>query len=351
MRHWRSVFVAKVVFLAGSSTVHDFTPEQSENIDEIITTYLSGDVLTPQQSFKLESWIAASAENRTQLDQMRATWQTLGQRSIALPAFHEADTSERLPRRSSVVGQISRWRTPAWVAAGLAAAFVAFMVQRSVWAPELQGAQHFATTSGQTSNVRLDDGTVIRLGPGSRLDVAAGSGGRDVRLTGQAFFAVTHQAGAPFRVHTLSGDVKVLGTRFNVNSDSARTDLVVVDGRVELSAGTRRVEVTGGEVSHAERGDVAPAIAVSNVYSRLGWMSGAMLFNATPLARVADELEHRFGVRVEVDSSLREHTVTAVFNDRRLPDVIDVVCRVVDANCTTVPDSGLVRMSARSTGM
>jgi ferric-dicitrate binding protein FerR (iron transport regulator) len=80
-------------------------------------------------------------------------------------------------------------------------------------------------------------------------------------------------------------------------------------------------------------------------------MSSTMLFNATPLSRVADEIEHRFGVRVEVDSSLREHTVTAVFTDRRLPDVLDVVCRVVDANCNTVPDSGLVRISAHAVGM
>lgn len=331
--------------------VRDFTPERPESIDEIITMYLSGDVMTPEQSFELDSWIAASADNRTQLEQMRTTWQTLGQRSVALPAFHEVDTSERLPRRSSVVGHISRWRRPVWVTAGLAAALVVFMLQRSVRTSELEGAQHFATTSGQTSNVRLDDGTVVRLAPGSRLDVTAGSGGRDVQLTGQAFFAVTHQAGRAFRVHTLSGDVKVIGTRFNVNSDGARTDLVVVDGRVELSAGTQRVEVVGGQVSHAERGDVAPAVAVPNVYSRLGWMSGTMLFNATPLSRVADEIEHRFGVRVEVDSSLGEHTVTAVFNDRQLPDVLDVVCRIVDASCNSVPDSGLVRISARAAAM
>ena len=189
--------------------MRDFSPERSEDIEELITTYLSGETLTPEQSFELDSWIAASADNRTQLEQMRTAWRILGRRSIALPAFREADTAECLPRRSPIVGHISRWRRPAWVAAGVAAALVAIMVQRSVRTPEVEAARHFVAAPGQSSNVRLDDGTVVRLAPGSRLDVTAGSGGRDVRLTGQAFFAVTHQAGRAFRVHTLSGNVRV----------------------------------------------------------------------------------------------------------------------------------------------
>jgi len=341
-----------IISLLRGDAVHNFVPDKSENIDELLVALVSGDVLTAQQSMVLEAWKAASVDNRVRLEQMRATWNLLGQRSLALPEFRAIDVMARPPRRSaSVIGRIGDWRRPAWVAAGLAAALLVFAINRSTRPTERESVQHYAAVDGQASDIRLDDGTVVHMAPGSTLDVTHGSGGRDVRLTGQAFFAVTHQAGRPFRVHTSSGDIKVLGTRFNVNSDHARTDLVVVDGRVELSTGAHRVQVVGGEISRAEHGDVAPAVAVPDVYSRLGWMSSTMLFNATPLPRVADEIAHRFGVRVQVDSSLDEHTVTAVFNNRPLPDVLDVVCRIIDAKCSIASDSEIVRISAHTAPM
>lgn len=323
--------------------MHEFS---SDSIDEILTILLTGEPLTASQSMELEAWIGKSEDNRAQLEEMRATWQLLGKRSTELPGYQPIDL-KALPvkRQSAVARSIHRWKRTSWIAVGAAAALGAFVIQRSIRS-EADTLQYFAAETGPTSNIRLDDGTVVRLAPGSTLKVSRESRGRDVHLDGQAFFAVTHMAAdRPFRVHTSSGDVRVLGTRFSVTSDRARTDLVVVDGRVELSAGARRVEVTGGEISHAEGGTVAPAIAVPDVYARLAWMGSTMLFNSTPLPRVADEIAHRFGVRVEVDPSLSQHTLTAVFNGGRLPDVLDVVCRVVDARCETSNDGASIRIS------
>jgi transmembrane sensor len=329
--------------------VHASKPD---SIEEILTIVMSGGPLTPQQSVAFDTWIAESADHRARFDQLRATWQVLGRRELELPPYRPIDIAAPSARRPALaIARIGRWRRATWAATGLAAALAAFVVQRSVSLPGSDRVQHYATEAGHTLDVRLEDGTLIRLAPGSRLDVTLGSQGRDVRLKGRAFFAVAHQAGRPFRVHTSSGDVKVLGTRFNVSSDGARLQLVVVDGRVELSSGTRRVEVVGGQVSHAEEGTVAAAVAIPDVYASLEWMGRTMIFNATPLPRVADEIEHRFGVRVEIDSSLAAHTVTAVFNDRRLPDVLDVLCGLVDATCDLEPGSKRVRISARAERM
>lgn len=325
--------------------MHEFS---SDSIDEILTILLTGGRLTPSQSVKFEAWIAEAEDNRAQWGQMRATWQLLGQRSASLPAYRPIEPKAIPDRRQSAVARsIYRWRGAPWIAVGAAAAIGTFVIQRSIGREGADSLQYSASETGPTSTIRLEDGTVVRLAPGSRLHVTRESHGRDVRLDGQAFFAVTHMAGRPFRVHTPSGDVRVLGTRFSVSTHRARTDLVVVDGRVELAAGARRVEVVGGEVSHAEDGNVAPAVAVSDLFARLAWMGGTMLFNATPLPRVADEIAHRFGVRVDVDPSLSQHTVTAVFNDGRLPDVLDVVCRVVDARCEMSDDGASIRISPR----
>ncbi|HUQ98471.1 MAG TPA: FecR domain-containing protein [Gemmatimonadaceae bacterium] len=322
--------------------MHEFS---SDNIDEMLTILLTGGSLTPSQSVTMEAWLAESEDNRSQLEGMLATWQLLGKRSVSLPGYRPIEPKVLpLRHRSAVARSIYKWRRTSWIALGAAAALGTFVIQRTLRG-EADAFQYSVAKTEPTSNIRLEDGTVVRLAPGSRLKVTHNSHGRDAHLDGQAFFAVTHMAGRPFRVHTSSGDVKVLGTRFAVTSDRARTDLVVVDGRVELSTGARRVEVVGGEVSSAERGAVAPAVAVTDVYARLSWMGGTMLFNSTPLPSVAAEIAHRFGVRVDVDPSLRQHTLTAVFNGGSLTDVLDVICRVVDVRCETSPDGATILIS------
>jgi transmembrane sensor len=317
------------------------------DINELLVRLLSGETITPAETARFDAWLAESPENRARVEEMRATWRMLGHRALDLPPYQPIDLPERAPRRTApVIGRITRRRRPAWIAAGLAAALASVVVARTIDREAPVEARTYATTTAETSSVRLEDGTLVRLGPGSRLEVSPGSGGRDVRLQGQAFFAVTRRTDQPFRVHTSAGDVKVLGTRFNVSSGGARTDLVVVDGRVELSAGARRVEVVGGQVSRAERGEVAPA-TTADVYAMLGWMEGTLMFNATPLPRVADEIAHRFGVHVEIDSAVKGHTVTAVFTNRRLSEVLDVVCNVVDAKCEVSRDGAHARIGAQ----
>jgi transmembrane sensor len=95
------------------------------------------------------------------------------------------------------------------------------------------------TPYGKRINVELSDGSTICLGSGSSLIFPEKFSGvnRRVVLEGEAYFEIVKNALSPFVVNTIDVDVKVLGTKFNVNNrkTSSKTEIVLVEGSVIIS--------------------------------------------------------------------------------------------------------------------
>ncbi len=73
---------------------------------------------------------------------------------------------------------------------------------------------------GQKVQVLLPDGTKVWINSGSTLRYPKTFHGktREVHLTGEAFFDVTHDKNHPFIVSTSEINIRVLGTAFNVSA-------------------------------------------------------------------------------------------------------------------------------------
>lgn len=231
--------------------------------------------------------------------------------------------------------------SPIWLTGGtVAAAALAALFVFHDPAPEAErsltfGADEFQTGTNDVATISLRDGTVIRLAPRSRLRVTGSLGAREVTLDGRAFFAVPRIDGDPFTVRTQAGDAVVLGTRFDAEARGDEIKLLVVEGLVALSSAQERVEVGAGEMGRAVHGAMSPPVRVEDPYRELGWMGDFLVFQRTPIAQVATEIERHFGIRVEViGTGLEGLTVTASFTDNGAADVLGVVCRVVTAECS-----------------
>jgi transmembrane sensor len=98
--------------------------------------------------------------------------------------------------------------------------------------------KEIVTKNGNRTKVILPDGTDVWLNAGSNLQYAEAFEGnnREVYLTGEAFFDVTHNPDKPFIIHTKKMDVKVLGTQFNVKAydGDKTTETSLIRGSVEV---------------------------------------------------------------------------------------------------------------------
>jgi ferric-dicitrate binding protein FerR (iron transport regulator) len=227
------------------------------------------------------------------------------------------------------------------VAAVATAAALVALLRVGAWADaEPWAPAEIATGATELATVTLGDGTVVRLAPSSRLRMEPDRP-REVSLEGRAFFSVTQMEDRPFRVRTPDATANVLGTRFELVTDSGGSRLRVVEGRVELGTRVNSVHVVAGQGSEVRDGAATPATRLPDEALTPGWLGAFLVFQATPLRDVARDIERVYGVRVDLDdSALADVAVTASFTDQPLDDVVNVVCAVLNARCGT--DDGVV---------
>lgn len=153
---------------------------------------------------------------------------------------------KNLPKKNSY----SFWR---WIGVAAASILLLFsavfyfqQVQRQNQ-PESQKSPYpviIATAQAQDTTVSLVDGSRIILDGDSRLEILEGysSEHRNVQLRGKAFFDVKEEKTRPFIVETSHSYIKVLGTKFEVETDSNIARVKVEEGKVRFFSKDKRVD-------------------------------------------------------------------------------------------------------------
>lgn len=311
-------------------------------MDELIILEIEGRA-TPDQLDELRRWRSASEEHARRYQEIAALWALSGVREEIEPS-HEVPSSGAIlrPRMEGVHRPRRRIR---WLrrAAGVAAVLIigiglGHFPQRRVATDEVVTAE-FRAGPNELATAVLQDGSVARLAPNTTLRATMGNEGREVHLDGRAFFAVARDPDRPFRVRTAGGEARVLGTRFEVDTRRNGLRLLVVDGRVALSAGGVEVKLGAGEMGEAPASAPPSVIRVEVPEALLDWMGAWVAFEATPLWKVARELEARLGVQLEIlDPEVASRAVSGWFDQSERDQMLSMICRVADVRCRAVGD-------------
>lgn len=200
--------------------------------------------------------------------------------------------------------------------------------------------EQLATAAGERLPLTLEDGTEIVLAPGSRLAVPVHFTGdtREVTLTGRAYFHVRHDATRPFLVHARGVETRVLGTEFSVDAypGDGTVEVMVRSGGVavrRVSSDARDgVVLTRGQRALVDSAGPVRVESGVDTDARLSWTSGRLVFDRAPLSEVLTEVEHWYGLTVELrDPALGSRRLTATFQ-RESPDaVMQIIATLVDA--------------------
>lgn len=193
---------------------------------------------------------------------------------------------------------------------------------------------------GETLQITLVDGSGVQLNSGSTLSYSRlfNISDRQVSLTGEAYFDVTH-GHTPFVVRTDEAEVRVLGTRFNVrawDAPNAPTVVTLEEGRVRLSpagAPDRAVDLVPGQQSTIGSAKGMPSSPVAvNPEHETAWRTGRFVYSARPLADILADVSHQYGVEVVAeDAALAAETLTlSLERPERVEDVLDVLCNAYD---------------------
>jgi len=272
---------------------------------------LHDDEATEEDRRRFAEWLAADPAHE-------AAWRSVERMWGGLDAL--APSAAGLPRQQTP--RAGRWK-------GIAAAAVLLVTLGIGWQAMPVGL--FAdnrTAVGERRTIMLQDGSQVELGAATALDVAFSLGERRVRLlAGEAFFTVTKDPARPFIVAAENGEVKVLGTAFDVKIGDG-VMVAVAQNTVQVSAAASQpVIVTQGQAVRYDAEGIS-AVTAADLDAVQAWRQGQLVFHDVPLNTVLTELQrYRSGRIALIGDTLGQRRVTAVFDAGNVDAALDTIAK------------------------
>lgn len=177
----------------------------------------------------------------------------------------------------------------------------------------------------------LPDSSSVTLAPGSTLSLQKHKDKRLVQMTGKVYFNVRHDDRAPFRVDAGSGFVKVLGTRFQVDSRDP-ISVSVVSGKVLFSAirsGEEALILTKGQSAVLDPAASKPVEITPKNPNPAAWATGEFIYDNTPLPEVLSELSEYYDVTLVAfdagHSSGESRRLSGEFSTSSLQEILNLI--------------------------
>ena len=183
-------------------------------------------------------------------------------------------------------------------------------------------------------NLTLEDGTHLTLNRGAQLiypDRFTGDQ-REIFLTGEAYFDVAHDRKHPFVVRVGDLSIKVLGTKFNIESypDSETITTTLLEGSVEVESqlSHRSVRmVPNQQLSYNTRSGEMQLNTLTESEESIRWTDNIWVLHQTPFLEVCKRLERQFHIKVVIlNDALVEKNFTGEFHfDDSLESILEVI--------------------------
>ena len=313
--------------------------------DRLLVKFILGEA-TPEESEKIQQWIATQPSHRQYADEIRriweesrllvpaepvdpaAAWQRFlesGRLKAYTAGTHAAFTRKARPRIHYLV-------TRPWSA--VAAAIILLAAGTYTWRKlDLQTAP-LTWQSGAAIRIdTLPDGSRVTLNKFSSLELKDGKASHEVKLSGEAFFEVTHNAQQPFTVQVNNVTIRDVGTGFNVRSTNGTTEIIVETGAVLVTAGSRALKATAGEKVLVTAGSAK--ITRTPVSNRLYqyYRTKSFLCRKTPLSDLIIALNEAYGTNIVLQNEAINHLpITATFDNEDLDSILAVITKTFGLN-------------------
>jgi transmembrane sensor len=357
--------------------------------DRLLVKHLLGEA-SPEEGEKIAQWIGAHPSHRQYAEAFRRIWVESRRLAPAEPvdptvAWERFLESGKLGGR--VVGtrpaetrmldaRFAGGRAAAPVAkrwSAIAAVLILLAAGSYTWWKLDVQTIPLAWQSGTAIRIdTLPDGSRVTLNKFSSLRLSGDKTSRAVRLSGEAFFEVAHDARRPFTVQVNEVTIRDEGTGFNVRSTDSTTEIIVETGAVLVSAGSGTtagagtamgsgtmtglggagaVKVSAGEKVLVTAGSGTGKVAAGSgavkanagegtitktpVSNRLYqyYRTKRFLCRNTPLSELITVLNEAYGTHIVVQKEeINRLQMTATFDDEDLDSILTVITKTFGLN-------------------
>lgn len=147
------------------------------------------------------------------------------------------------------------------------------------------------TSTGERRTRVLQDGTQLTLNTATAVDIRYDAGQRLILLRAGEIMLTTGKDPRPLTVRSQHGDMRALGTRFNVRQEGDFTELDVLEHAVAVHnhSAVEPLRVEAGMSLRFGSGALPRPQPVD--VNRAQWLQGRLVIDGWPLARVLEALQ------------------------------------------------------------
>ncbi len=192
----------------------------------------------------------------------------------------------------------------------------------------------YQTARGEMQTIQLADGSTVYLNTDSKLITDFTDRTRKIELLrGEAKFDVAHDENRPFIVETSRGDIRAVGTSFNIYDREEAVEIIVFEGTVAVDHKKNRLDgidappklsetavlVTDGEriVVFDNKVSIIRAANALELSQKNAWRNGKLIFRGQKLSDVIREMSRYTNRKIIItDDALSEMKMGGAFDIR-----------------------------------
>ncbi|WP_207535903.1 FecR family protein [Desertivirga arenae] len=203
---------------------------------------------------------------------------------------------------------------------------------------------YFNNGKGKRSKLILPDSSILHLNSESsvRFPKHFEEGIREVELSGEAFFDVTHKKEKPFVVSSGAVKTTVLGTSFNIKAfpSERKVAVTVASGKVGVSIASKDGQkflqylLTGQQLDiNTLTGDYS--FNTVNPANAFGWKNSKLVLENQSLDEIAITLSRWYNIKTVLADPENTHSkYTAKFDNMPLREVMDILVQLTGCSYT-----------------
>ena len=297
--------------------------------------------ITPEEEAVLLSWLEASDEHREIYLKMKQLWALLKVNHYASDLVlkrartkvEEKIQANRKVRRLTVLRQICRY------AAMIVFLLGGFFLYRAIHVDQPEQWLTIATANDEALRfVYLPDSTQVWLNKNTTLSYPETFTRRSIKINGEAYFKVVHDADHPFTVTANEIDIRVIGTSFNVRNRlvDSLMQVTLTEGKIELyDDDDMLASLHPGQqaVYHHSNRQIEIHKVKTDLYT--SWHTGAMMFEKASLIDILAAIEEAYGVRIiyNTNQSLRNQYNFVFHSNQPIETVLEMLEFVAPITC------------------
>lgn len=304
--------------------------------DSLIMDDLTGSISDSNKQ-ELEAWIRFSPENKAYSDSARQIWNSL--LIVEKKKTYDQGKAFRLFKERTKTNYIIKQRIGikrliSYAAVLIPFLFLSYFSYQYFIMPKGSSSiiTEVITPKGSKTQLTLEDGSKIWMNSESSIQYATkfSQEERRLRLSGEAYLEVARDEKRPFIVEVGQINVRVLGTRFNINAYEENNEIRValLEGSVEMGlSGTSPTRLHPTETGLYNPLSNQTEVLEHSTGNAISWIKNHLIFSGENFEQIAQTLERNFNVEINIhNEAIKKNCYFGDFvNDETIEQIFDIM--------------------------